>query len=313
MNVQKFSEEFTELVNRWRRPIQNKDGTSAPSLTSRQIVYTVQAGLHVILGDTSVSRSASLNNLLTLAESNEVKSIKSPTWKSQEKIDIDENGASITLPKDKKIISQSGLTIHASSIPKSDTFIREQAEKDAANAFAEREKKKALLENETLGYELQMIMKKIDSLREYTSNVVSNMNNLDQDVVGKSTKPRRRLSLVGATTGMKRSSPLMRSIPSSKNRRSVTRSPGTSTPSNLNTTITAVKKNAVSTRRSTIVGAGDLKNLPKVSSSINSPMVPAISVTKNSPVANSKTSKNSKYAHVQSTIPKVLAGKRKAE
>ncbi|XP_015436862.1 PREDICTED: uncharacterized protein LOC107192173 isoform X1 [Dufourea novaeangliae] len=336
MNAVKFAEEFTQLLCRWTRTVTNEDGSSAPLLTNKQLLKIIQDVIQVMHGvslqildystittpttgiavctptapvvakldlhqnNTSISRFRSLDTLIMLNESNDHKpDIKEEASKNEEKLDIDEIRECDTLPEDRKFISRSSPAIHVSSVARSNTFVYEEDEKNEANRVADRKESNVFHQNETSVCDLQKFLKKVNSLRDCASDILSKIDDLKQDVLPQPTKHIRRLSSMGGFPGVNRTSSLMRSIPPPKPRRSVSDFPGTPTSSKLNPTITT-KENIASGRSKS---SENFQKPPKITLSNRSPSF-SVPFTKKSPLDNIKPSKNPKYAHVQSTIPK---------
>ncbi|XP_076644610.1 uncharacterized protein LOC143354402 [Halictus rubicundus] len=249
----------------------------------------------------SLGRYRSLDTLMT-DDKDATPKIENVGSKSQEDMDVDDAVQIEPIVDEKKHISLSSPAIHVNKITRSDTFIREQ---EKAKANAEQAESSTIIENEPSLCELQRILKKIDELRECAANLVSRIDDVKKDVCPQSTMPIRRLSSIGGFPGLGRPSTLIRPIPSSKMRRSTSGIPGTPTSSKLSSMLKAEKITS-STRRTTVVTSSERS--PNRALRNRSPSVTPI-IIKKSPC----TTKNPKYAHVQSTIPKPTSLKRKAQ
>ena len=118
----------------------------------------------------------------------------------------------------------------------------------------------------------------------------------------KTAKPIRRLSSIAASPALSSCSSLLRNVPPQNLRRSSTCCAGTSATKKLNTTVT-IEKEKASARRQTIAPGSILIKPSKILPRSRSPLV-AGSTTKKSPPCTLRTTKNPKYAHIRSTIPK---------
>lgn len=328
----KFEEEFTQFLCRWMEPITNEDGTTSPPLTNEELGSAIQNVQQVLFGavpptpdyssvktpatgiavctpsapniqkpnmdspTASLGRYRSLDTLMT-EDKDATNIVEEFASKSQEDMDVDENTGSDATIEDTKMISRSTPAIHVTKAGKSDTFIREQ--QNSSRPFNE---------NDASMIELRRILKKIDELRECANNVVTRIDDVKKDVCPQSTKPIRRLSSIG---GLSRTSTLVRPLPPTKMRRSSSGIPGTPTSSKLNSTIEKsmkTEKSTISTKRSSMAVVSTSRSPNSNGPQKSTATATATVIMKKSPC----TTKNPKYAHVQSTIPKSTTTKRKA-
>ncbi|XP_076285089.1 uncharacterized protein LOC143211368 [Lasioglossum baleicum] len=341
MNHVRFAEEFSLFLRRWMTPVTNEDGTSAPLLTNQQIASAIHNVEQVLLGvnlampdyssvktpatgiavctpsapmiqkssldtpNTSLGRYRSLDTLMA-EDKDAATKVEELASKSQEEMDIDENTGNETTIEEMKFISRSSPAIHVTKIGKSDTFIREE---EKAKVDADQTISNTFIEADASANELQRILKKFDELRDCASNVVSRIDDVKKEVCPQSTKPIRRLSSIGGFPGLGRTSTLIRPMPPTKLRRSSAGIPGTPTSSKLNSGM-KVEKSTICTRRSISVTSTVRSPNATIQQPKNrSPSTTTTVLMKKSPI----TTKNPKYAHVQSTIPKPTTTKRKAQ
>ncbi|XP_012140459.2 uncharacterized protein LOC105662469 [Megachile rotundata] len=332
MNAVNFAEELTQVISRWTKTGTNVEG---PLLTNQQAINVIRDVAQIMLGvtlqvpdyssvrtpatgiavctpnaptipkinldsnNTSLGRFRSLDTLTSFSASENVSG--NEISKSQEKMEIVKDEGENT-PETKKFISRSSPAIHVSSVSRSGTFVREESEKKESNGVADKNESEASEKIKTSALNMEKVksnsfMKKIYALRESAYNVISEIEQVEKEMFPETTKPIRRLSSIGHFPGLGRSSTL-RPNPPPKLRRSSSGFPGTPTSSKLNTTLSVNKEDA--TRSKSV-------STPKIS-----PTNRTISTSgnKKSPM---KPMRNPKYAHVQSTIPKALANKRKPQ
>ena len=329
MTTVKFAEELTQLISRWTRsPVLNqKDGADklAP-LTTQQALKTLKSVVQVMLGvdlqeapeagiaasspsspavpkiklEQSIKlsesyRFGSLDALLPSSDLDNVNRVDLLSSKSQEEIDIVKLNTLDLLPAD-KFISRSNPTIHVSFSDRSDASIREQAERGALHNVTEQQRSKV---------KSQLFLNKIEVLRKCAADIVANIDELKKEMCPQTAKPIRRLSSIAVSPGLSGSSSLLRKVPPPNLRRSSTCFTGTSAATKLNTTVT-IEKEKASARRQTIAPGSIHIKTPKILPRNRSPLV-ARSTSKKSPPSTLRTAKNPKYAHIQSTIPKVAS------
>ena len=332
MSTVKFAEEFTQLISRWTRsPVLNKDDADnfAP-LTKQQLLNTLKNVVQMMLGvhlhetreagiaasspwspaapknkqEQSIKlpeRSGSLDNLLRSSDSNNVNSVDLLSSKSQDEMEIAKYNTLELLPADKKFISRSNPTIHVTFTDRSDASICEQAERGVLHNATEQQGDKV---------KSHLFLNKITVLRKCAADVVTEIDKLTKEMCPQTAKPIRQLSPIAASPVLSGSPSLLRKVSPPNRRRSSTGFTGTFATKKLNTTVTIGKEKA-SARRQTIAPGSIHIKPSKISLRSRSPLV-AGSTTKNAPPSTLRAAKNPKYAHIQSTIPKV-ASTRKAQ
>lgn len=343
MNVAQFANELTELIVRWTTPRREDAGQSPEPrvpLTKQQIFDTMENVLQIVWGENyqlinSSSVTTPTCGIATCTPNAPVVPKPSPTqpnaafgrFRSLESLMQNSNNLKSAdaksegdpestseniLPEDKKFISISSPSITV-SIPRSDTFIREEnagnekdsnkeSSDDKDDVFEKAEKKFAA----GMSHEF---LEKLEALRIAAKEVVSKIENVVKE---QTSKPIHRLSGIGSYQWGNRGSTLNRPAPPPKMRRSSSGFQGTPTSSKLNTTMTTQKEQS-SGRRKTMSTA----TIQLTTASVNTTSSrPATGTPSPSPVKKSglKSAKSSKYAHVQSTIPKsTSATKKKAQ
>ncbi|CAK9827412.1 hypothetical protein ANTRET_LOCUS5107 [Anthophora retusa] len=232
--------------------------------------------------------------------------------RSQEKIDVGEDEGAESTPKDRKMISRSSPAIHI-SVSRSETFIREEEEKEASKEANNQENDNVFSKNDFTICEDKMksqtFLHKLASLRESVLNVLAKIDDVKEEVCPQSTRHIRRLSSIG-TSGSNRTGSIKRPIQPPKLRRSSTGLQGTPTSSKSNATL-PVNKTESSARRKSI----SANTIHTKQSKISPNRSPALTSSTKKKLMSSgdKPARNPKYAHVQSTIPKALPNVKKAQ
>ncbi|XP_043258818.1 uncharacterized protein LOC122401025 isoform X2 [Colletes gigas] len=325
MSVLTFSKEFTDLVNRWQRPISLKD----EPLTNAQILNDIQDVIQMMMGqDLRIINYSSLKT-----PSSEI-AVCTPTAPMVSKINHEDSNASLTrfslldtlsfsfdsnisTPTPElsisqmriarsKLISRSSPSIYISSINGTDT-LNEQPERDEANGIANERPSNTTPKNKPIIHDLKNVIHDMLELCKHAANVVMQIDNSNKEEYPQTMKPIRRLSSVGVGPNLSRSTALMRQIPPPKFRRSTTGIPGTPTSSKLKMT-SATNRNGISKRKSTTGNSLTVRS-SKVSSTEPSSTTASTS-EKKSPLDNNTVSKTRKATRVQSTS-NIGAGKKK--
>ena len=313
MSAEKFEEELSLLISRWTKsPVLNtNDADNLAPLTKQQLLNTIKSVVQVKLGvnlqetpqagiaagikqeqssrHSRSFRSESLDDLLRMCDDDQLLS------KTQEEKDIVKSNTLELLPGDKKFISRSTPTIHKPFTDKPDTFIHERAEKRAAEKVTEQQ-----------GDKSKVLLDKIEVLRKCASDVVTKLGELRTDMYLQTEEPIIRPISIAASPGLGASSSVLWDLPPPDLRRATIGVAGTS--KKLNTTVTLERERAAARRKTIYPGSLLIKPL-KMSPSSRSPSV-AGSSSKKSPTSILKTGRNPKYAHIQSTIPKVVQHKK---
>ncbi|XP_078053551.1 uncharacterized protein LOC144478990 [Augochlora pura] len=254
MSIITFSEEFTQLIGRWREFVPNGDGTVAPRLTNQEIIDAVRNVLR-----------------LTLHSNSDIPDY-SPVRTPVTGIEV-HTPATPVAPKFNRSQMNSSIGRYRSL----DTLITQDKEQTKTN------------EDQSGG--------KFDG----DATIVYEQKNACEEHI----KSIRRLSNVAARSGTVRPSTMaMRPTMPSKQRRS-TAVPATPTSSKFNLTLNVEKITNPMRRRS--IAIGSVKNTPSVSTTNRTPSV-AVAPMPRSPIST----RNSKYAYVQSTIPKTARAIRKS-
>ncbi|KOC65543.1 hypothetical protein WH47_00513 [Habropoda laboriosa] len=224
--------------------------------------------------------------------------------KSQEKMDIVDDERVEATSNDKKLISRSSPAIHV-SVARSDTFVREEEEKKMSKIADSQENDATICEDKMKS---QKFLKKIESLRESVLTVLSKVDDVKEEVCPQSRRHIRRLSAVGVS-GINRITSMKRPTQPPKLRRSSTGLPGTPTSSKYNATL-PVNKMEGSARRKSISTTTSIQTRPAKLSPNRSPVITS-TASKKSTSSGDRPAKNPKYAHIQSTIPKVSVSSKK--
>ena len=320
MTTVKFAEELTQLISRWTAcSVLNKGGADklAP-LTNQQVLTTLKRVVQVMLGVNlheapeagiaapSTSSSAapkmkleqsskhsgrSLDDLLPSSDSKNVNMVYVVSSKSQDEMDIIKYDTLELWPAVKKYPK-----INVSFTKRSDASIREQAERGAMHNVTEQQTDKL---------KSQLFLDKIKLLRKCAADVVANIDELNKEMCPQTAKPIRRLSSIAVSPGLSGSSSLPRKVPLPILQRPSTSYAGTSATTRLRTTGT-IEKEESSARLQTIAPSSSHIKPSKILPRYRPPLV-AGSTTKKSPPSILKTAKNPKYAHIQSSIPKVAS------
>ncbi|XP_011632666.1 uncharacterized protein LOC105424236 [Pogonomyrmex barbatus] len=345
MSMLKFAEEFTRLIIRYKRtssPIIQKDSSNIVTpLTDEQIIYAIRHVFNAIsikgfeeendnnlletvttAMDTFAASTpeASITDKIkyelkindtnrsqdnqSAVENNDLSSVEVPL--KAIKKEADDNSFS-KLQNEKKYISRSNPAIFVGNISRSDTFVREEVNEvneDREEVFEDSTKAETDLSR---NFFLQL-----SEIQKSVMDVVTKLNNLE------------RLFLQSTKSSKQSTAKILQSPSHNNSQFSSHRTPNmnkTKISNNIRRSSTAFSVTPRFSRRLLSLDNGSISERRKSTGQIGSNDVTvgkSIKMDFNaSPRSSSdyqpKFTKNPKYAHVQSTIPKVLSKKKKLQ
>ncbi|XP_066583345.1 uncharacterized protein [Prorops nasuta] len=316
MNVANFASEFSQMILRWTVPGSPRNGENADTiqtpLTRSEVVNTVQEVLGTILRvDIPDQNNLTPATIITIQTPNAPSGPKLqkessitdqesdyvfqhspvPDTSSQffEKMEVTDSNDNI-LSHEKKIMES------IRKLERSGTFTRDEAVLKSPSKSVKTEKIESSSALSKVMYD------KLETLRKSAMDVVSQIDSIKMPPVSQSTRALRRLSSIGFP-GAPQSTAVMRAIPPPKMRRSITSTTFPATPTSSR--LTSKEKETLSKQKSSSSTSLNLLGTPRLSLAVpqTSDRRSSTSSIKKTPSPSGVT-KNPKYAHVQSTIPK---------
>ncbi|XP_039311021.1 uncharacterized protein LOC105200364 [Solenopsis invicta] len=340
MSVIQFAEEFTRLILRHTKTNELSSDDIMP-LNNEEIVFTI----HHVLDALNIKNFNDKNNNSNLIEtSNGNAEINPETSTIKIKCELDMEDASscpedvqsvftndssvseVSLPvlkkeregsfdvlqNEKKFISRSNPMICVNNISRSDTFIREGNQKKI---------EEEVFESNLSGY----LLVTLTEIRKFLMNITVKLNDLEQLLPNKITVKKQKSSLTNSYSSPRRTSTINKTRVSTNACKSSSNLSGTPTSSKM---LATENKNIFERRKSTGgIGANAVApeksgtSTPKMDTSNRShnQSVSIMNLSTSSKISPSvanrphKFTKNPKYAHVRSTIPKAISQKKKIQ
>ncbi|XP_012523301.1 uncharacterized protein LOC105829175 [Monomorium pharaonis] len=226
-----------------------------------------------------------------------------------------------TLQNEKKFLSRSNPAIYINNISRSDTFVREENQK-SINQSEDQEDVFNDTTNAEQHNDLNCLQTTLKEIRKSTINIIMKLNNLEQSFPQGFPNDVQQLSSISNYSSPRRISTIKKTkVPSNTNRRSSVMSSRTPTPSKLfpveNGTMLERRKSTGGIRINVAIEGKSARSIKVTeTSNQNSQQIMNLSgSSKASPGLSTevqpKFKKNPKYAHIKSTIPKVISQKKK--
>ncbi|XP_072752738.1 uncharacterized protein [Anoplolepis gracilipes] len=328
MSVLRFAEDFSQLVMRYMKQVplnNNKTKSVIVPLTSDQITFTIHHVLRAlgIKDNENDDENDSVTNYVT--SNKEIALTSMPpkidgiednvnAYRSQEgsqsvtdssfsdvslkAVEKETENSLNTLQSEKKLISRSNPAICV--IGRSDTFVCKEEEK-ANNDMPE-----DVFENSLSSSSNNNFLQSLEEIREYVINITQKIDNLKRQTCQLTTKQPQQL-LSNSLLSLNRSPTIIKKGPA-KIRRSMTTFSGTSASSKLHV---VEKEDTLAGRRKSISGMASNstitpRKLEFLKADYSMSKLNDLNNNKASPSLVPKLTKNPKYAHVKSTIPKPI-------
>ncbi|XP_032691647.1 uncharacterized protein LOC116854140 [Odontomachus brunneus] len=323
MNVMSFAQEFSSLVIRYTKdPLPNpssKNKQPNVPLTKHEVTNVVTNVLATLLGisdininntsfktptgSTVTTPTASVidnwkENDENICRSQDIQETPKNSGTSNPDLETDEKKSTYEVFQDgKKFISRSSPAICINNVGRSDTFILDENQSTEADLktfndpFAKVEMTSAVLQS-------------LNEARMFAMNVVTKLDEIKKQAFPQSLNARRLSTNEINSNRMSNTTRL--TIPA-KVRRSISDFPGTPTSSRSSGSQDSGDKRksfgaAIDTASRKLSSTAVTRSISNLHLSSNNKSFDSIS----------KPTKNPKYAHIQSTIPKPIASKRKA-
>ncbi|XP_018307975.1 uncharacterized protein [Mycetomoellerius zeteki] len=339
MSVLNFAQEFSHLINRYTRTSSpHNDATNAITpLTEEQIVSTIYNVLLVLINKDKNYLLSIFNNasVATIPETSVVQikyepnvedififrfqDVRSVTSEESSFCDIslkdikkEQENPFNTLQNDKKFISRSNPAIYVNNISRSDTFVREVHLKETNDEDVFKDRTGDLTDTE-IDLPSDLFYESLKEIRKSVMNIMTKLNHLEQSF-SQLTKSPKEVTIKAQKSFLVNNSSNGISI---KIGTSVDNRPSTASSKTPNSSKQHTTDNKSSFERRKSTGAiGNATPVRKSGESIkvcNS--ISSVDLSPYKPVRSSdyrpKFTKNPKYAHIQSTIPKAISQKKK--